>query len=246
MRKKIHISNGAIVSDTASMKSYIKETGKLAKADTQSETELITQAQAGDIVSRDRLINGNLRFVIQVARGYQGMGLPLEDLVAFGNMGLFEAVEKFDCSKRVKFITFAVWYIRAEIQKALNDLSRTVRIPSHRTQTESYSTKSIHTPVGEDENKETYADRYLQAEATISLRDRQDFMDDLQRVLNQVPDKQRQALVRFYGIGLEYPQCMEQIAEELDITGERARQLVRAGEKTLRSLKGAKILAQYF
>jgi RNA polymerase sigma factor (sigma-70 family) len=246
MRKKIHISNGAIVSDTASMKSYIKETGKLAKADTQSETELITQAQAGDIVSRDRLINGNLRFVIQVARGYQGMGLPLEDLVAFGNMGLFEAVEKFDCSKRVKFITFAVWYIRAEIQKALNDLSRTVRIPSHKTQTESYSTKSIHTPVGEDENKETYADRYLQAEATISLRDRQDFMYDLQRVLAQLPEKQRQALVRFYGIGLEYPQCMEQIAEELDITGERARQLVRAGEKTLRSLNGAKILAQYF
>ncbi len=73
-------------------------------------------------------------------------------------------------------------WIRAELQKALNDLSRTVRIPSHRTATEEYSTKSISTPVGEDENKETYADRYLQADEVRSSRDRADMRFDIDRV----------------------------------------------------------------
>jgi RNA polymerase sigma factor (sigma-70 family) len=160
-------------------------------------------------------------------------------------MGLLEAVDRFDTTKNVKFVTFAVWYIRAELQKALNDLSRTVRIPSHRTATEEYSTKSIHTPVGDDENKETYADRYLEAEATRSRRDIDDLRFDLQRALNQLPEKQREAITRFYGIDREYAQCMEQIAEELDVTGERARQLVRAAEKTLSTMQGIELLEQY-
>ena len=247
MKRKINISNGAIITDTTSMRNYVKETGKLAgSVVAESEKVLIDAAQAGGLKARNAIINSNLRFVIQVARGYQGMGLPLEDLVAFGNIGLFEAIDKFDCSKNVKFITFAVWYIRAEIQKALNDLSRTVRIPSHRTQTEEYGTKSIHAPVGDDENSETYADRYLPADDTVSLRDRQDFKYDLQRVLSQLPDKQRKAVTLFYGIGCEFPQCMERIAEELQVTGERARQLVRAGEKALQKLDGVKVLEKYF
>jgi RNA polymerase sigma factor (sigma-70 family) len=173
------------------------------------------------------------------------MGLELEDLIAFANIGLFEAAERFDSSKNVKFVTFAVWYIRAELQKALNDMSRTVRIPSHRTKTEEYSTKSIHTPVGDDENKESWADRHLEAEASRSARDINDLRFDLQRALSQLPEKQREALTRFYGIDREYAQCMEQIAEELNVTGERARQLVRAAEKNIATLPGIELLEQY-
>ncbi len=101
------------------------------------------------------------------------------------------------------------------------------------------------TPVGDDENKETYADRYLEAEATRSRRDIDDLRFDLQRALNQLPEKQREAITRFYGIDREYAQCMEQIAEELDVTGERARQLVRAAEKTLSTMQGIELLEQY-
>jgi RNA polymerase primary sigma factor len=173
------------------------------------------------------------------------MGLELEDLIAFGNIGLFEAAERFDPDKGVKFITFAVWYVRAELQKALNDLSRTVRIPSHRTATEEYSTKSISTPVGDDENKETYADRYLAADSPVSARETQDLRYDLQRALDQLKPKQQEAVVRFYGIGREYAQCMDQIAEEMSITGERARQLVRQAEIELAKLPGIKLLEQY-
>jgi RNA polymerase primary sigma factor len=245
MAKKIHVSTGAIVTDVASTLRYIQETKKLGNLTREQEKELGRAAQAGDRRAINTLVESNLRFVIQVARQYQGMGLELEDLIAFGNMGLFEAAERFNPDKGVKFITFAVWYIRAELQKALNDLSRTVRIPSHRTATEEYSTKSISTPVGDDENKETYADRYLAADSTKSARDTQDLQYDLQRALDQLKPKQRAAITRFYGIGMEYAQCMDQIAEEMEITGERARQLVRQAEVELAKLPGIKLLEQY-
>ena len=245
MAKKIHVSNGAIVTETASIRQYVKETKQSASSDAAAELELLKQAQAGSIAARNKVITNNLRFVIQVARSYQGMGLELEDLIAFGNLGLFEAVDRFDPDKNVRFITFAVWYIRAELQKALNDLSRVVRIPSHKTMSETQTIKSIHAPVGEDENKETYADRYLVADAVKSNRDMADLHYDLHRALNQLKPKQREAITRFYGIGFEYAQCMDQIAEELDVTGERARQLVRQAELALSGMPGIKLLEQY-
>ena len=245
MAKKIHVSNGAIITDVNSTRQYVKELKNTQGLSKEVEQSLANKAQAGDIAARNQLVVANLKFAIQVARQYQGMGLELEDLIAFANIGLFEAAERFDSSKNVKFVTFAVWYIRAELQKALNDMSRTVRIPSHRTKTEEYSTKSIHTPVGDDENKETYADRYLEAESSRSARDINDLRFDLQRALSQLPEKQREALTRFYGINREYAQCMEQIAEELNVTGERARQLVRAAEKNIATLPGIELLEQY-
>ena len=244
MAKKIHVSNGAIVTDVASVKQYVKEIKRRGITPTES-TDLTQRMSAGDAAARNRLIEGNLRFVIQVARNYQGMGLELEDLIGFGNIGLFEAADRFDAGKGVKFITFAVWYIRAEIQKALNDLSRVVRIPSHKTATESQTIKSIHTPVGDDENKETYADRYLAADAVKSSRDHSDMQFDMNRALGQLKPKQEEAIRRNYGLGFEYAQSMEQIAEEMNVTGERARQLVRQAEVALQGLPGIKLLEQY-
>ena len=246
MRKKIHVGNGAIVTDVASTRRYVQEIKKTGSLLTrEQEKEIAVKSSAGDIVSRNRLVESNLRFAIQVARQYQGMGLELEDLIGFANVGLFEAAERFDAERNVKFITFAVWYIRAEIQKALNDMSRTVRIPSHRTGTEAYSTKSISTPVGDDDNKETYADRFLESEATKSNREHADMMFDIDRTLSQLKPRQEEALRRNYGLGFEYAQSMEQIGEEMGITNERARQLVRQAEIDLAKVPGIKLLEQY-
>ena len=242
MAKKINVSNAVVIPTAESTTQYLKDIKKRNGLTLAQEQELIS---AGTVAARNKLIESNLKFVIQVATKYQGMGLTLEDLIGFGNVGLFEAAEKFDASKNLKFITFAVWYIRAEIQKALNDLSRTVRVPSHLTATAEYSVKSISTPVGDGENKETYADRYLAAESTKSGRDKADFRYDLDRALSQLKPKQREAVCRFYGIGFEYEQCMEQIAEEMNVTGERARQLVRQAENALKALPGIKLLEQY-
>jgi RNA polymerase primary sigma factor len=245
MKKRIHVGNGAIVTDVTSTRIYVKEIKKASNIAATDQKALAEAMVKGDIQARNKLIETNLRFAIQVARQYQGMGLELEDLIGFANVGLFEAAERFDVTKGVKFITFAVWYIRAEIQKALNDLSRVVRIPSHKTSTEPQYIKSIHTPVGDDDNKETYADRFLESEATKSGRDKSDLLFDLQRALNQLPEKQRLAITMNYGIGYEYAKPMEQIAEELGVTGERARQLVRLAEKGLQAMPGIKLLEQY-
>ena len=88
-----------------------------------------------------------------------------------------------------------------EVQKALNDLGRTVRVPSHKTQTEKQYITSIHKPVGEEGNKETYADRYLKAEPMTSDRELKDMRADILRILAKLPEKQRIAITMFYGIG---------------------------------------------
>ena len=239
---KINVSNSIVIPSADSTFTYMKEIKKKSQVNRVQEKELL---QSGNIADRNKLIEANLKFVIQVANKFRGMGLELEDLIGFGNIGLFEAAEKFDTTKDFKFITFAVWHIRAEIQKALNDLSRTVRVPSHLTKTAEYSTKSISTPVGDDENKETYADRFLAAETTLSKRDKEDFKFELNTLLDQLKPKQRLAVCMFYGIGYEYEMCMDQIAEELNVTGERARQLVRQAEIALSKLDGIQSLQTY-
>ena len=244
---KIYVSTGAVMTDTPSVKKYMSEIKKAPLLDRDEETALANEAKAGSSKARRRLVECNLRFAVQVAKQYQGMGLELEDLIQVANLGLFEAVERFDPNRGVKFISFAVWYVRAELQKALNDLSRVVRIPSHKTMTEGkeFSTLSTSKKVGEDEDSETYADRYLAGEQAKAKHEVTDLKELLNVALNSLKPKQRDAVKMYYGIDREYPMHMEHIAEELEVTGERARQLVRQGECALKQVKGIDKLLQY-
>ena len=244
---KIYVSTGAVMTDTPSVKKYMSEIKKAPLLDRDEETALANEAKAGSAKARRRLVECNLRFAVQVAKQYQGMGLELEDLIQVANLGLFEAVERFDQNRGVKFISFAVWYVRAELQKALNDLSRVVRIPSHKTMTEGkdFSTLSTSKKVGEDEDSETYADRYLAGEQAKAKHEVTDLKELLNVALNSLKPKQRDAVKMYYGIDREYPMHMEHIAEELEVTGERARQLVRQGECALKQVKGIDKLLQY-
>ena len=244
---KIYVSTGAVVTDTPSVKKYMGEIKKAPLLDKDTETALARQALAGDAVAQNKLVESNLRFAVQVAKQYQGMGLELEDLIGFANLGLFEAAKRFDPDRGVKFISFAVWYVRAELQKCLNDKSRVVRIPSHKTMTEGkdFSTLSTSTKVGDDEDSETYADRYLAGEQAKAKHEVTDLKELLSVALNSLKPKQRDAVKMFYGIDYDYAMHMEQVAEELEVTGERARQLVRQGECALRKVKGIDRLLQY-
>ena len=244
---KIYVTTGAVMTDTPSVKKYMSEIKKAPLLDRDEETSLANEAKAGSSKARRRLVECNLRFAVQVAKQYQGMGLELEDLIQVANLGLFEAVKRFDPSRGVKFISFAVWYVRAELQKALNDLSRVVRIPSHKTMTEGkdFSTLSTSKKVGDDEDSETYADRYLSGEQVKAKHEVTDLKELLNVALNSLKPKQRDAVKMFYGIDREYPMHMEHIAEELEVTGERARQLVRQGECALKQVKGIDKLLQY-
>ena len=244
---KIFVNTGAVFTNVDSVKKYMTDIKKVDLLTSDEEQALAERIKNGSKVAVNELVSANLRFVVQVAKQYQGMGVELEDLIGYGNLGLFEAAERFDAKRGVKFISFAVWYIRAELQKALNDVSRVVRIPSHKTMTEGkdYSTISTSTPIGDSENNETYADRYLPAEKELPQSRLEDLKHDLTIAFNQLKPKQKLAVTMFYGIGYDYPKPMEQIAVELDVSAERARQLVRQAECALRKLSGIELLEQY-
>ncbi|MBA2715242.1 MAG: RNA polymerase sigma factor RpoD/SigA [Rubrobacteraceae bacterium] len=103
--------------------------GKLLTRD--EEVDLSRRTKAGDKKARQRLIEKNLRLVISVAKKYRGMGLPFEDLIQEGNIGLMKAIEKFDPDRGWRFSTYATWWIRQAVQRAVADKGRTIRVPVH-------------------------------------------------------------------------------------------------------------------
>jgi RNA polymerase primary sigma factor len=98
------------------------------------EIDLSKRAKAGDKRARQRLVEKNLRLVVSVAKKYRGYGLPFEDLIQEGNIGLMKAVEKFDPDKGFRFSTYATWWIRQAVQRAVADKGRTIRVPVHMTE----------------------------------------------------------------------------------------------------------------
>ncbi|MGE4463838.1 sigma-70 family RNA polymerase sigma factor, partial [Sphaerochaeta sp.] len=112
---------------------YLKEINRIALLTPEEELVLARRAQQGDEFARKRMIESNLRFVVNVAKKYQNQGLPLSDLINEGNIGLMTALEKFDPEKGYHFISYAVWWIRQAIMKAINEKSRAVRLPLNRT-----------------------------------------------------------------------------------------------------------------
>ena len=117
------------------VKAYLKEIGRVPLLTAEQETELARAAQAGDEDARRKLSEANLRLVVSVAKRYAGRGLPFLDLIQEGNLGLIKAVEKFDYRKGYKFSTYATWWIRQAITRAIADQARTIRIPVHMVET---------------------------------------------------------------------------------------------------------------
>jgi RNA polymerase primary sigma factor len=110
---------------------YMREMGEVPLLSLKEETELAARIHAGDDAARDHMIRANLRLVVKIAREYDGMGLPLLDLINEGNIGLMKAVEKFDPAKGAKFSTYSSWWIKQAVRRALANQSKTIRLPSH-------------------------------------------------------------------------------------------------------------------
>jgi RNA polymerase primary sigma factor len=124
---------GDIYDDSIQM--YLREIGKVPLLKGAEEVELAKRITKGDVAARKKLTEANLRLVVSIAKKYMGRNLGLLDLIQEGNLGLFRAVEKFDWRKGYKFSTYATWWIRQAITRALADQSRTIRIPVHMVET---------------------------------------------------------------------------------------------------------------
>ena len=117
------------------VKMYLKEIGRVPLLNPQEEIEIAKQIEDGDEEAKKKLISANLRLVVSIAKKYTGRGMLFLDLIQEGNMGLIKAVEKFDYRKGFKFSTYATWWIRQAITRAIADQARTIRIPVHMVET---------------------------------------------------------------------------------------------------------------
>ena len=115
------------------LRTYLNEINRIPLLRKEEEEKVAALAVMGNQAAREKLINANLRFVIMIAKKYQGKGLPLEDLINEGNIGLMSAIKHFDVEKGYRFITYAVWWIRQAIIKAIHEKSRMIRLPLNKT-----------------------------------------------------------------------------------------------------------------
>ena len=127
------MADGFAIDDPVRM--YLKEIGKVDLLSPEEEIELAQRMSEGDEEAKRRLAEANLRLVVSIAKRYVGRGMLFLDLIQEGNLGLIKAVEKFDCTKGFKFSTYATWWIRQAITRAIADQARTIRIPVHMVET---------------------------------------------------------------------------------------------------------------
>ena len=118
-------------SERSAIKLYLQEIGKVPLLTPEQEVELAGRIHAGDKSARDHMISANLRLVVKIAHDYNNFGLPLLDLISEGNIGLIKAVERFDPAKGGKLSTYAAWWIKQSIKRALANQSKTIRLPVH-------------------------------------------------------------------------------------------------------------------
>lgn len=207
---------------------------------------------------KEELVIGNLRFVITIAKGYQNQGLDLMDLISEGNIGLLKAMERFDHTSGVKFISYAVWWIRQSIMASLNENARTIRIPSNLVQESQKQKKSEGVDKYESIESNEYSEslpfcvsltdnidddgyQWLdiirdpnETSADINLNSREEIRKRLDRVLNVLDEREKTIIIKYFGLN-GFESNLEDLGEEFDCTKERIRQLKDKSLKKLRN-----------
>ena len=239
---------------------YLKDVRKLKVMTPERERELSKKMLSEDISEFEKkeiqkeILEGNLRFVLTVSKQYQNQGLDLPDLIAEGNYGLMKAIENFDWSKKLRFISYAVWWIRQSILQSLNENARTIRLPVNVVQELHKARKdmditgvdmedklvnlpytvNLDSPLNEDGDTLMDVIRNPNAEsADASLSTEKTLKDKLILMLDILDERERIIIEDYFGLSGS-TRTLEDIGNDFDLTKERVRQIK---EKALRKLR---------
>jgi RNA polymerase primary sigma factor len=152
---------GVIVGSADSLQLFLADVGRHKLLTASEEVTLAKAIERGDLLAKRRMIESNLRLVVSIAKGYRGLGVPFLDLIQEGTLGLNRAVEKFDWRRGFKFSTYATWWIRQSVQRAVANHARTIRVPVHvveRQQKLSRAARRLEVELGREATKEELAE----------------------------------------------------------------------------------------
>jgi len=209
---------------------YLDEIGREQLLSPEEEQRLSVRVLKGDERAVNKLIEANLRFVVVIARQYQGRGLAMEDLVSEGNIGLMKAARKYDATKGLRFVNYAVVPIRQQIEKALKVESAEQRVESVRDG----QTRSVDAPLGTKTNMSLLS---VLVDSNSPLADerllRSNVETAVEYALRSLNERESQVVNAFFGIGQEHA-TMAEIAEDMNLKRERVRQI---RDKAIRRMK---------
>jgi len=258
MQKTNLVSTNPINQDEIQL--YLRDIRKIKVMTPEREKELAKIISSKDCTQRQKddvyqeLLEGNLRFVITVAKQYQNQGLDLSDLIAEGNYGLMKAIKNFDWSKNLRFISYAVWWIKQSILQSLNENSRTIRLPVNVVQDLHKAKKEIQKTGGELSSKftslpkTTGLDNHINDEGDTlidlienenserpdaSFNDGSALKGRLMSIMSTLDDREKVIIKDYYGMS-GTPKTLEEIGNDFGLTKERVRQIK---EKALRKLR---------
>jgi RNA polymerase primary sigma factor len=228
--------------DRSTLAAYLKEIATLPRLSVDEERDLGAKIQtSGDQAALARLVECNLRFVVSCAKRYRGFGVSLLDLIHEGNLGLIEAARRFDPSRNVKFITYAVWWIRESMTHLLAGQTRAFSFPPKLFGVLGASADdvSLSDPVSSDGS--LLVVDTLPQEELPRVEDemiRQADVDGLTSALRDLDAKERQVVRLRFGLGDDHPRTLQEIGSRLHLSRERIRQIEwRAKEKLRQSVK---------
>ena len=211
---------------------YLDEINRESLISEDEERELSARVLRGDSRAMNRLVEANLRFVVSIARQYQGKGLSMEDLVSEGNIGLMKAASRYDATRGLRFVNYAVVHIRRQIEKALRAESSELRVESRA----SGETRSVDAPLGAKSNMNLLS---VLADSNAPMADTRVYNSSVERAveraLSSLDDRESRVVNAYFGIGQENLTLAE-IADDMGLRRERVRQI---RDRALRRMKKA-------
>ena len=225
--------------EDSALNRYLDEIGKEELLSNDEERQLAERIAKGDERALNKLIETNLKFVVSVARQYKGKGVAMEDLVSEGNIGLMKAAAKFDASKGVRFVNYAVVHIRQAIEKAIDQQAGLYQVPKDIKQgvTRQQSMPvSVDAPLGHRANMSLLSVLVNKDAPQADERVHSEAIEEaIEYALTTLDNRERRVINAFFGINQEH-ETMAEIAEDMDLKRERVRQI---RDKSVRKLRKA-------